>query len=73
MKYKLPVQVGSAVRITNPDHTTTNRLVGTVLKFDLYKSISALGGHITESIIARLWQDGTASWILRDVVETIDV
>jgi len=72
MKYKRPVQVGSAVRITNPDHTTIDRIVGTVLKFDLYKNVSSLGAFVTESIIEVLWQDGRASWILQNRVETID-
>jgi hypothetical protein len=72
MKHKPSVQIGSAVRITSPDHTTTHRVVGTVLKFDLYKNVSSLGAFVTESIIEVLWQDGRASWILQNRVEIID-
>ena len=72
MDYKKPVVIGSTIRITSPDHTTRDRVTGTVIKHDTYSNVSSVGGVILEQIIEVLWQDGNVGWILKDRVEVIN-
>lgn len=67
MKKRERVKVGELVKISDVG-VNDSRQIGTVLKFDVYKTTSS-GGD--ESIAEVMWNNGGIGWVLTSRLEMI--